>query len=629
MAGEGVNLGTATGYIEIRDNIDAATQAAKRAFDDAISGVSGKMQQFGQKMEDVGKKMTGVGTSILTLTGPLLAIGGAALAFSVKFEDAFANVEKTVDGTDEELAALKKTLREMATSDTPIGSLDNALLTLTGIAQLGGSLGVPLKDLKGFVETVALLDAASDDLDAEQAGTFIGQFANVTKLPVDQWDNLADAIVRLGNGMATTEGQITEFGRRLAPLAGYGWNADKIVAYSAALASLGVSPELGGTNLMKSVQDMTEAVALGGPKLEAFAEAAGLTADEFKALAEADPEGAFNKFIEGLSKMDADDQLATLRELGITGTEQISTIQRLASGYSTLTQALGLAGDAWTKGGDALAEATKKADTTQGKINEVTNKAREMGLVIGDTLKPKLDQMLESLGPIIESITDWAAKNPELVSTIAALTIGAAAVGVVLVGVGLAVSAAGVAFSGLAAAVGLVSAPFLLLVGAIGLLVFTWNTLKDGLIASWKDAFEQIGIFIGHVIDKVQGLIDKIKEMTGLTPSVGPVPVDAGQEVFKPSDWNPAGPTFGALDGFAKGGYTGDGPANEIAGVVHRNEWVFNRDQLGGLMNMLGNAGMGGGRKVADTVNIYADTREGGYAAAQGFDEELRFALRS
>ena len=36
----------------------------------------------------------------------------------------------------------------------------------------------------------------------------------------------------------------------------------------------------------------------------------------------------------------------------------------------------------------------------------------------------------------------------------------------------------------------------------------------------------------------------------------------------------------GAMQGFAEGGYTGDGPSNEVAGVVHKGEYVLTREEL-------------------------------------------------
>jgi TP901 family phage tail tape measure protein len=589
--------------VEITGDISGLNRALTTA-DRGVKGFGGKLKQ---SFKDIGGGLTEFGTSLGLLTAPLIGLGALAIGASIEFESAFSNVEKTVSGSEAELAKLRDTLREMATGDSPLASLDNAHITLTNIAAMGGSLGVVTEDLEAFVTTVALLDAASDDLDAETAAKFIGQFANVTKLPVDQWDNLADAIVKLGNGMATTEGQIVAFANRLSPLANYNWEPEKIIAYSAALASLGVSPELGGTNLLKTVQDLTEAVALGGPKLTAFADAAGMTADEFAALANADPDGAFTKFIEGLSKMDADEQLATLRELGITSTEQITTIQRLAGGYTTLTDALGMANEAWTKGGDALTEAQKKADTTQGSINELKNQFNDLLISIGDKLTGKLGDVATGLVPIIDGIKDWIDANPELVGTIAAVTLGVGTLAAGLAAAGIVVSAIATGFGVLAAAVGMVSLPMVALVAAVGLLVATWNALGPGLVESWGAAFREIGTFISNLVGGIQSIINKLNEMAGLLGLVTGGGVDAGSIDY--------GDTGNPVDGgniMGLGG--GDGshatglrtvPFDGYRAILHRGEAVLKRGDADAWRR--GDGGNGGGVTVIIQGGVFAD----------------------
>jgi hypothetical protein len=353
---------------------------------------------------------------------------------------------------------------------------------------------------------------------------------------------------------------------------------------------------LGGTNLLRSVQDLTEAAALGGPKLKAFADAAGLSADEFKELANADPEGAFNKFIEGLSKMDASEQLQTLRDLGITGTEQISVLQRLASGYGTLEQALGLANDAWTKGGDALAEATKKAGTTQGAINELKNQFNDLLVSIGDKLTGKLGQVATGLTPIVSSIKDWVDANPELVTAIAGATLVLGGLALAVGAAGIVIGAATTAFTGLAAAVGLVNIPMLLLAGAVGLLVFTWNTLGQGLVDSWRDAFEQIGIFIQNVIDKVSDLIGKIGEAVRAIPGLQPSSSDSNRAGFE-ALLDEHGGFDGADGNHATGLRTV--PNDGYRAILHKGEAVLKRGDADAWRQG------GGGSGSGVTINVY------------------------
>ena len=60
----------------------------------------------------------------------------------------------------------------------------------------------------------------------------------------------------------------------------------------------------------------------------------------------------------------------------------------------------------------------------------------------------------------------------------------------------------------------------------------------------------------------------------------------------------------GGAFGFAKGGYTGDGPANEVAGVVHRGEYVIPADQVKRMRS-----GGGSGRNVTQNISFMVEGR--------------------
>lgn len=328
----------------------------------------------------------------------------ATVGKAIEFESAFAEVRKTVDASDEELAQLEKTIRSMATdTDNPLSALENSALTLTQIAAAAGSLGIATQDIEEFTQTVGALTVASD-LSADAAANFLARFANVTGLPTSEFDNVGNAIVELGNKMAATESEITAFANRLAPLSTFGWDADEILGYSSAMASLGLSSELGSTNLIKTVSDLNAAVADGGDDLKTFADTAGMTADEFKKLADTDPQAALNKFIEGLGKLDGTQQLQVLKDLNITSAEQQTTIMRLAGGYATLSLGLGVSTAAMAGSNAMMDEAQKKADTAAGKIEAFKNKTNELGTRIGEALLPSLTDLVDGASKAADGI---------------------------------------------------------------------------------------------------------------------------------------------------------------------------------------------------------------------------------
>lgn len=394
-----------------------------------LRNTDGSFIGVGQSISGLNKKMQDLGFGFLPAAGAAALVGVAikgSIGAAIEFESAFANVAKTVDASDEELAALRGTLRDMATSDSPVGALENSLITLTDIAAAAGQLGVATEDIASFSETMAMLGVATD-LTATDAAVFAARFANVTGMSFDNIDELGDMLVTLGNNMATTESEIAGFASRLAPLANYNWDPASILGYSAALSSLGVSAELGGTNLNKSVADMTTAVAVGGPKLQTYAEIAGLTAANFKELAGSDSQAAFQQFITGLANLDADQQILQLNKLGITSVEQITTLQRLAGGLGTLTQSLDLAEEGWAGNNAVLNEAAAKADTTQGKINTLKNNLNELGVAVGELVLPVLNVAVEVTATAIKATADVFTEARKLGENLGSI-IGRAAV---------------------------------------------------------------------------------------------------------------------------------------------------------------------------------------------------------
>lgn len=330
--------------------------------------------------------------------GAGVAIGTAAITASVQWESSFADVRKTVgDLNEEELAELEVTLREMATTGVT-GSLANAHEELAGIAALGGQLGVAGDDLDEFTETVAAFGVATDSLSTEEAALFFAQFANLTGLDIgEDVDNISDAVIHLGNNLSTTEDKIANYGLRLGNLANVGFEPDEILGWGAAMASLGISAERGSTNFTLSISDMQRAAREGGDELETFADTAGMASDEFAELANSDPSGAFDAFIAGLADLEASDAQQVLDDLNITGTEQRSVIMSLAGGYDTLTTSLDLAAEGFEGNEAAMTEAEAKADTTAGKLNLLTNKAKDLAIALGDELSPGFNQVLDGL----------------------------------------------------------------------------------------------------------------------------------------------------------------------------------------------------------------------------------------
>jgi TP901 family phage tail tape measure protein len=388
-------------------------------------------------------------TAGVTLPLAGLAVGAARAA--MQWESAFAGVRKTVNATETEFAALERGLRDMATGATgsPVAGLENAAVTLAGVAEAAGQLGIAQEHLLEFTETMAMLGMTTN-LTAEEAAFSLAQFANITQMPVENIDRLGATIVALGNNSATTERDIVEFAQRLAGAgSSAGLTESEILALGAAMASVGLNAEAGGTAMTQVMTEMTRAAALGGNELEAFAAVAGMTAAQFADTWNAEPMAALDAFIQGLSGMSNAEQVQTLEALGLSGIRVSDTLRRLAGDADLLGSSVELASAAWEENTALLNEAGQRAMTTESQLNMLSNNMREIGVVVATILLPPINQFAAVLIPVLQHV---AHLDPAIIQMGVAFAAAAAAAGPLLVVVGALLSPVGLIAGGIAAA---------------------------------------------------------------------------------------------------------------------------------------------------------------------------------
>ncbi len=264
---------------------------------DAVLTIGGDTTKLDKSLKGIGDKMAKVGRNLtLKLTAPLVAFGALTLKAAIDFEDAFAGVRKTVEATEEEFAALEQGIRDM-TKELPLTHSE-----LARIAEAAGQLGIEKDAILEFTEVMAQLGMTTN-MTGDEAATTFARFANITGMDTDFFSNLGSVIVDLGNNMATTEGEIAAMALRLAGAGtAIGLTETDIFGLSAALSSLGIRAESGGTAFSRIMLEMNTAVAAGGRELKIWSELTAQSVDEFKESFEQDAMGAILAAIGGLGK---------------------------------------------------------------------------------------------------------------------------------------------------------------------------------------------------------------------------------------------------------------------------------------------------------------------------------------
>ena len=351
------------------------------------------------KAGGLASRMGGVASSAGLISPALLGAGGAVFAIksvvgaAVEWESAFAGVEKTVEGTDAQLAALSGELRDMST-EIPVTAEE-----LAGIAESAGQLGIETGNVAEFTRVMADLGVATN-MTSEHAATALARFGNITQMPQGDFDRLGATVVDLGNNLATTEEEIVEMALRLAGAANQaGFTEAEILGLAGALSSVGIRAEAGGTAFSKVIIDMSASVEEGGEKLDKFAEIAGMSAQKFAESFRDDPAGAVTAFVQGLgSASDAgEDLFGILGDLGIEEIRMRDALLRTAGAGDVLSDSIGRGNDAWEENIALTEEAARRYGTTASKWEMVKNQFKEVSRTIGEDVKPALDKILDDV----------------------------------------------------------------------------------------------------------------------------------------------------------------------------------------------------------------------------------------
>lgn len=158
-------------------NNESALKKESAVYSSAKSAVANASQQYktlaqNQKaivgmekalnLQDVGESWQKAGQSIDAITKPIqlvsvaLAAGGVASAkFAIDFEDNFANVKKTVDGTEPQLEKVRQGIIDLSTTGIDgRNAIPQTTAQLTELAATGGQLGIATDEIVNFTETM-------------------------------------------------------------------------------------------------------------------------------------------------------------------------------------------------------------------------------------------------------------------------------------------------------------------------------------------------------------------------------------------------------------------------------------------------------------------------------------------
>lgn len=463
------------------NNIKGAVDEVQGALDD-INGSQSNLDSFSWKTfldnaEKAGKKMEQIGkTMTVAITTPLVLLGKKMYGNAVDYESAYVGMTKTVEGTEEQYAALVETAKELSET-TPMGYTD-----LMGIAQTGGNLGVAIDNMETFMRSYAQLQYATDQhISGESGAQDVASFLNITEGGVQNIDRFGSSLVHLGNNFNATEDQIISMGNRMAS-AGHlaGLATPEILGMATAFTAVGIRAEAGGSAASKLIKQFQLSAEVGGQAqrtldaigqhfdsglefsnylaglkkdelvgiadqlnmtteavqsmadswllMDQFAEVSGKTAQQFVDDWSKDPARAMGDFFTGLSKLGddgADSILSTLDRMGLTEIRESNLIAAMASRPELFISAIQAAVEAYGSNTAMMEEFNKQMETQESQNAMLSNKMDNTMANFGDNLVQALQPALDLLNNMLDAFNQLSeVDQTHIIEALGALAIG-------------------------------------------------------------------------------------------------------------------------------------------------------------------------------------------------------------
>jgi len=451
--------GKAEGFAAVVSQVQGAAKQ--------VQSVTDKVGQFGDKAVSTGKTMS------LALTTPIVGFGVAAFKSAADFERTMNQVSAATNEPKESMAELKDLAMKMG-AETAYSAAEaaDAMLELAK----GGLTAAQIK--AGALQATMTL-AAAGGIQLGNAAGYISNALNTFQMEASQAGAVAAA---LAGGANASTASVESLGMALsqvgpgAKLAGY--SLQDTVAVLAAFDNAGVKGSDAGTSLKTMLMNLVPQTKEAATQMEKlglkFTDANG------KFLPLRDIAEQLQTKLAGLSESQKQNALTTM-----FGTDAYRAaailMQNGAEGLDKYTAATNDMGAAQKMADQNMAGSAGAVERMMGSIETAVQKA-------GEVIAPTVVKVMDKIG---EWADKFGALNPKVQQTILVVMGIVAAIGPLLIGIGLlanGIRAVGAAFAFLAAnpVVLAVVAIILLIAGLAYLIITNWDTLKMWMEGFWN-----------------------------------------------------------------------------------------------------------------------------------------------
>jgi TP901 family phage tail tape measure protein len=403
-----------------------------------------RLRQFGARVQNIGRTAFAAGFGGLAATA-------LPVAQLIAFDDAIRMTGAVSQATGADLERLRNTALELGRTTS---------FTAVQVAQLMGELGKAgfnVDEIDQMTAAVLNLSRASGT-DAVMSAGIMAATLRQFSLGAEHATRVSDVMTLAANATFNSVEQLGEALSYAGPVAAdLGMSLEDTVAILGTLGNVGIQ----GSNAGTALRRLGTITAAEADKMRALFGVEFLDAGKnLRPLVQ-----VMGELAAATNDLPAGERIAKMNEafglLGITGA---TVMARTAADTERLASALRDAG------GTAQKTAADMDAGPGGVWRRFTSAIEGAAIAIGTALAPTLEKLGTYITDITGKVTEWIAKNGELIAYALKTTAAVFAAGVALIGVAKILSALSVVASVAGAAVGAITTVFSLAAGAVGLL---------------------------------------------------------------------------------------------------------------------------------------------------------------
>lgn len=357
------------------------------------------------------------------ITAGIGRVVSSAAQAGIAQERAFADVERTAQGTTRSLSDLKNAYTELSTKTT------TSFADLSKIGTLGAQMNIPTNKLRDFTKAVAEFSTVTG-MEVESASTAFGRFGQMMgKLQEsapgkgDGYAVLANQIADLGAKSVATEPEIANMAVSIAAQGkSAGFTQNEILALSSTLSSLAIPKEWARGSLQRIFNSINSAAADGSEKMHTYAQAVGVTDEEFRKLWQSDPNKVFQGILQNLAGIgDKVEKAQAIKDLGFKNVRDVELLSRMSNSVGLYVEQLKEAERA-SKGTTFIDESMNIImDTLSAKIEAFQHALQNAGAAMNSSFMVPFKLLITLATGVVNAFAKLPAPIQAFVGALAAV----------------------------------------------------------------------------------------------------------------------------------------------------------------------------------------------------------------